>query len=113
MAHIRNILFTFLQQIGDGLGNLGEILDESLIVASQYKKTVNLVYKLGRLLIEYIMHVARVNGYSFCRNHVPNKWNFAQPELTFAEFCIELMISQSLKHNVKMSQMLFSILEID
>jgi hypothetical protein len=54
-----------------------------------------------------------VNGYSFYRYHVSKEWNFAQPELTLAEFCIELMISQSLKHNAKMAHMLFSILGID
>jgi hypothetical protein len=44
---------------------------------------------------------------------VLKKWYFAQPELTFTEFCIELMISKSLKHNVKMSLMLFNVLGID
>jgi hypothetical protein len=77
-------------------------------------KTVDLVHRFLRLPIKYIPHFARVNGYSFCRNHVSMKWNFAQPELTPAEFGIELMISQSLKHNVsKMSLMLFSVLGID
>jgi hypothetical protein len=71
------------------------------------------MHRLGRLPIEYILHLARVNGYSFCRNHMTKEWNFVQPELTFAEFCIELMISQSLKHNVKMALMLISILGID
>jgi hypothetical protein len=71
------------------------------------------VHKLGRLPIEYILHLARVNGYSFCRDHMTKEWNFAQPELTPAEFCIQLMISQSLKHNAKMALMAFSILGID
>jgi hypothetical protein len=106
-------LFTFLQQIGDGLGNLREIRDEPLIVASQSKKTVNLVHRHGRLPVKYILHLGRVNGYSFCRDHVMKEWNFSQPKFTFAEFCIELMILQSLKHNEKMALMLFSILEID
>jgi hypothetical protein len=70
------------------------------------------VYRLGRLPIEYILHFARVNRYPFYRNHMPKKWNFALPDLTFAEFCIELMISQSLKHNAKMALMLFSNLGI-
>jgi hypothetical protein len=113
MACIPNKLFTFLKQLGDGFGNIGEIHDEPSIVASQSKKTMELVHRLGRLPIEYIMYLARVNRYSFCRNHMPENWNFVQPKLTFAEFCIELMISQSLKHNVKMSLMLFSILGID
>jgi hypothetical protein len=71
------------------------------------------VHRLGRLTIEYILDHARINGYSFCRDHVTKEQNFAQLELTFAEFCIELMISQSLKHNAKMAIMLFSILGID
>jgi hypothetical protein len=33
--------------------------------------------------------------------------NFAQPELALAELRIKLMITQSLKHNVKMLFMLF------
>jgi hypothetical protein len=44
---------------------------------------------------------------------VTKEWNFAQPELTLAEFCIELMISQTVKHNVKVTLMLFNILGID
>jgi hypothetical protein len=44
---------------------------------------------------------------------MPMKWNFAQPKLTFTEFRIELVIMQSLKHNVKMSLILFSVLGID
>jgi hypothetical protein len=71
------------------------------------------VHKLGRLPIEYIPHFARVNIYSFCRKHMGKKWNFTEPELTFAKLCKELMISQSLMCNVKMSLMLFSILGID
>jgi hypothetical protein len=72
-----------------------------------------MVHRLGRLPIEYIPHFSRVNGYSFCKYHMPKKWNFTQSELTFVEFCIELMISQSLKHNAKMSLMLFNILGKD
>jgi hypothetical protein len=113
MTHIPNKLFTILQQIGDGLSNLGEIWNEHSIVAIQSTKTVDLVHRFVRLPIKYILHFTRVNRYSFCRYHMPKKWNFTQPEFTFAEFCIELMISQSLKYNVKMTLMLFNILGID
>jgi hypothetical protein len=51
------------------------------------------VHRLGRLPIEYILYLAGVNGYSCSRNHVTKEWNFAQPELTFTEVCIALMIS--------------------
>jgi hypothetical protein len=33
--------------------------------------------------------------------------NFGQPELALAELCIQLMITQSLKHNAEMLFMLF------
>jgi hypothetical protein len=46
-------------------------------------------------------------------DYVTKEWNLAQLELTLAEFCIELMILQSLKYNAKMALMLFSILGID
>jgi hypothetical protein len=86
MARIPHEPFTFLQQIDDGLGNLGEIQDEPSMVANQSKKVVNLAHRLGRLPIKYILHLSRVNGYSFCRDHVTKEWNFAQPEFTFADF---------------------------
>jgi hypothetical protein len=38
---------------------------------------------------------------------VTQELNFAQPELALAELCIKLMITQSLKHNVKMLFMFF------
>jgi hypothetical protein len=41
------------------------------------------------------------------------EWNFAQPELTLAILHIELMITQSLKHNVKMPFMFFLALRED
>jgi hypothetical protein len=34
------------------------------------------------------------------------EWHFINPELTLTKLCIELMVSQSLKHD---SQMLFMI----
>jgi hypothetical protein len=41
------------------------------------------------------------------------KWNFAQPELAIAKLCIELIITQSLKHNAEMLFMLFLALRKD
>jgi hypothetical protein len=38
---------------------------------------------------------------------VTQELNFGQPELTLAELCIQLMITQSLKYNVEMLSMLF------
>jgi hypothetical protein len=71
------------------------------------------MHSLWRLLVEYNPHLVRVHRYSFYRYHVPKKWYFTQPELTFTKFCIELMSSQLLEHNVEMSLMLFHVLGKD
>jgi ABC-type lipoprotein export system ATPase subunit len=44
---------------------------------------------------------------------VTHEWNFTQLELTLVVLGIELMIMQSLKHNVEMPFMLFLVLRID
>jgi hypothetical protein len=44
---------------------------------------------------------------------VTQEWYFAQPELTFVVFSIDLMISQSLKHNAEMLFILFLAIRID
>jgi hypothetical protein len=44
---------------------------------------------------------------------VTQELNFAQPELALAELCIELMITQSLKHNAEMLFMFFLTLRKD
>jgi hypothetical protein len=36
---------------------------------------MNLVHRLGRLPIEYILHLARVKRYSFCIDHMTKEWN--------------------------------------
>jgi hypothetical protein len=41
---------------------------------------------------------------------VTQEWNFAQPKLTLAVLGMELMITQSLKHNAVMPFMLFLVL---
>jgi hypothetical protein len=41
------------------------------------------------------------------------KWNILQPENTFAELDIELMVPKSLQNNAEMSCMLFFTLGID
>jgi hypothetical protein len=44
---------------------------------------------------------------------VTQEWNFAQLELKLAVLRIELIFTQSLKHNVEMPFMLFLVLRID
>jgi hypothetical protein len=60
-----------------------------------------------RLPIQHLSNLAWIHGYSLKRYHVTQKLNFGQPELALAEFCIQLIITQSLKHSVEMLFMLF------
>ena len=41
------------------------------------------------------------------------EWYFLQPEVTLAEFGIQLVLSQTLKYDVKMLGMFFLILGVD
>jgi hypothetical protein len=66
-----------------------------------------------RLPIQHLSNLTRIHGYSLRRYHVTQKLNFGQPELALVKFCIQLMITQSLKHNVEMLFMLFLTLRKD
>jgi hypothetical protein len=44
MLCILDKLLLFLQMISDGFGNLGEVRDESAIVANQSEKTVDMMH---------------------------------------------------------------------
>jgi hypothetical protein len=106
-------LLLFLQEIRNGFGNLGEIQNKSVIIASQAEKAPDLMHNPWWLPIQHLSNLPRIHGYSLRRYHVTQKLNFSQPELALAEFCIQLMITQLLKHNVKMLFMLFLTLTKD
>jgi hypothetical protein len=103
----------FLQKISDGFGNLGEVWNKPAIVASQAEKTADLMHNPWWLLIKHRSNLAHIHRYSVMRYHVTQELNFGQPELTLAELRIQLMITQSLKHNVEMPFMLFLTLRKD
>jgi hypothetical protein len=44
MLCILDKLLLILQKISDGFGNLGEVQDESVIIASQCEKTMDLMH---------------------------------------------------------------------
>jgi hypothetical protein len=103
----------FHQKIRDGFGNLGEVKNESAIVASQVEKAADLMHSSWRLPIQYFLNLARIHGYSFWRYHMTQELNFAQPELALAEIRIKLMITQLQKHTAEMLFMLFLTLRKD
>jgi hypothetical protein len=64
------------------------------------------MYRLGWLPIHDLLHFARIHGGTLFGNSVTQKLHTLQPELTFGEFGIEFVISQSLQDNTKMLRML-------
>jgi hypothetical protein len=51
MLCILDVLLIFLQKISNEFGNLREVQDESTIIVTQPKETVNMVHSPGRLPI--------------------------------------------------------------
>jgi hypothetical protein len=99
---IPNKFLLFIQKIRNGFGNLGEVQNKYVIIASQAEKASDLMHSPWRLPIQHLLNLARIHGYSLRRYHMTQELNFGQPELALAELRIQLMITQSLKHNAKM-----------
>jgi hypothetical protein len=55
----------FLQKIRDEFGNLGEVQNESAIVASQAEKAADLMHSPWWLAIQYLLNLSRIHRYSF------------------------------------------------
>jgi hypothetical protein len=103
----------FLQKISDGFRNLGEVRNKSTLVASQAEKAADLMHNPWLLPIQHLSNLARIHRYSLRRYHVTQELNFGHLELAHAELHIQLMITQSLKHNKEMLLMLFLTLRKD
>jgi hypothetical protein len=80
-----------------------------VIVASQAKKASDLMHSPWQLPIQHLSNLAWIHGYSLRRYHVTQELNFGQSELTLAELCILLMITQSLKYNAEVLFMLLTL----
>jgi hypothetical protein len=71
------------------------------------------VYGLGWFPIHHLLHFARIYGNTILGNSVAQKFHTIQPEFTFGELSVKLMISQTLKDNSEMFGMLLLIFGID
>jgi hypothetical protein len=67
---------------------------------------MDLMYQLGWLPIHDLLHLARIHGDTILGNSLTQEFHTIQPGLTFREFGIEFVISQSLQDNTKMLRML-------
>jgi hypothetical protein len=71
------------------------------------------VYELGWFPIHHHLDFARINGDTIFRNSVAQKFHTIQPEFTFGELNIKLMISQTLKDDSEMFSMILLVFGID
>jgi len=60
-----------------------------------------------------ILNLDRINKNSILRNDVAQELNFFEPEITFTEFGIQLVLSEALENNARMLSMFFFIFGID
>jgi hypothetical protein len=54
-----------------------------------------------------------INGYTITGDSVTQKFNNIQPKLTFSEFGVQVVVSQSLKNNMEMVHMILQIFGIN
>jgi hypothetical protein len=71
------------------------------------------VYGLGWFPIHHLLKFARIYGDTILGNGVPQEFHTFQPEFTFGELSIKLMISQTLKDNSEVFGMVFLTFRID
>src|SRR3990170_3801124 len=87
---------TFVKQISQGLGNLGEILDESATITSEAEETSDLLGILRRSPVTNSLNTLRVNGNSVLGNDMSKVGYFRKPEFTLGVLGIQLVLSKSL-----------------
>jgi hypothetical protein len=74
---------------------------------------VDLVYGLRWFPIHHLLDFARIYRDTILRNSVAQKFHTIQPEFTFGELSIKLMILQTLQDNSEMFGMLLLVFGID
>jgi hypothetical protein len=65
MLGILDNFLLFIQKITNGFGNLGEVQNKTVIVATQAEKTMKVMHSPLRLPIQYLSNLSQIHGYSF------------------------------------------------
>ena len=106
-------LLVFLQEIGERLGDFGEILNETAAVTCQTEKTSHLLDILRRKPFDDCLDGLRIDSNAFSRNDMPEIDNLRKPEFIFRELGIEAMFTKLQKNEAKMLFMLLIGLGVD
>jgi len=105
-------LDTFVKQICQGLGNLGEVLDKSAAIASESKETSDLFDSLARGPVKNSLDTFRVDGNAILGNHMSKVGCFRNPELTLRILSIEFVFLKLFQYKMKVFIMFFFILGV-
>jgi uncharacterized protein YeaC (DUF1315 family) len=83
------------------------------VVTSKTKKTADLMDRSRGLPIHHFLDFTRINRYTVLGDGMTHKFDGIKLKFTFREFGIQMVISQTLKNNMKMSSMIIKIFRID
>src|SRR3954465_2206193 len=82
-------LDTFVKQICQRLGNLGEVLDKSTAIAGESEETSYLFDSLGRSPVKNSLDTFWGDGDAILGNHMSKVDYFGKPELTLRILSVE------------------------
>src|ERR1041385_7733419 len=105
-------LDTFVKQIGQRLGDLGEVLDETAAITGESEETSDLLDSLGGSPIQDSLNTFWVDDDAILGNHVTKVGHFRKPELTLRILSVEFVFSKLFQYKTKMFCMPFFILGV-
>src|SRR3954470_16021696 len=89
-------LDTFVKQIGQRLGNLGEVLDKTTAIASEAEETSDLFDSLRRGPVKNSLDTFGVDGNAILGNYMTKVGYFGKPEFTLRILSVEFVFSKLL-----------------
>ena len=89
-------LNAFVKQISQGLGNLGEVLDETEAITSKSKKASDLLDSLWRGPVKNSLNALWVDGNTILGDNMTKVGDFGKPEFALGILGIKLMLSKLL-----------------
>src|SRR3954463_16237790 len=104
-------LDTFVKQISQRLGNLGEVLDKTEAIASESEGTSDLLDSLRRCPVKNSLDTFGVDGNAILGNHMTKVGYFRKPELTLRILSVEFVFSKLFQYKAKMFSISASVLE--
>src|SRR4051812_19599476 len=87
-------LDAFVKQVGQRLGNLGEVLDETAAITSESEETSDLPDGRGRIPVKNSLDTFWGDGNAILRNHLTKVGYFRKPELTLRILSVEFVFSK-------------------